>query len=255
MEQLQQKFSLCVQVVGDEGADNHHISGNHGYRKPESESWQPAGRTNRPHPHPNEEQMGAFRQDASNQQYAAHASADVTPTREELSDISAACNRLWNLDLNRLTPGRDYEIDCGEGKKSYSREDMTGNSLFRFLDPNVFKRSTYARFYALLGNYHADESISEQLTPTAEQEQRAFLEEISRTAPMQYVLEYLAEKNILSSDMAEFKQRLHTLWFKFYGRGGTRNASSAFEHVFVGEITHEPQEEVSGFHNWIQVLI
>lgn len=77
------------------------------------------------------------------------------------------------------------------------------------------------------------------------------MEEISRTAPIQYLLRYLSEKRIVSGDMEELKQTLRTLWFKFYNRGGTREASSAFEHVFVGEIKRE--DEVSGFHNWIQV--
>lgn len=81
--------------------------------------------------------------------------------------------------------------------------------------------------------------------------QVAFLEEISRTAPIKYLLRYLAEKRIVSANMEEFKQTLRSLWFQFYNRGGTRNASSAFEHVFVGEIKREG--EVSGFHNWIQV--
>ena len=30
---------------------------------------------------------------------------NTTPTADELSDLSAACNRLWQLDVNRLTPG------------------------------------------------------------------------------------------------------------------------------------------------------
>ncbi|CAG8697060.1 13212_t:CDS:1, partial [Acaulospora colombiana] len=29
------------------------------------------------------------------------------PTQEELSDISAAINKLWDLDYNRLKPGVD----------------------------------------------------------------------------------------------------------------------------------------------------
>ena len=64
-------------------------------------------------------------------------------------------------------------------------------------------------------------------------------------------MRHLAEKRIVSGNMEEFKQTLRSLWFRFYNRGGTQNASSAFEHVFVGEIKLEG--EVSGFHNWIQV--
>ncbi|CAK9205235.1 unnamed protein product [Sphagnum jensenii] len=66
----------------------------------------------------------------------------------------------------------------------------------------VFKLPTYAHFYALLDNYRADEDMEEQLTAADEQEQVAFIEEISRTAPIQYV---------------------------------------PFEHVFVGEIKQQAE--------------
>ena len=245
-------FLACLQVVGDQEDDDNQG----GRRRQEtSESWQPAAtggrKQHRPHPHPSEQQAGWFRQEASGQHYADHTSANVEPTDEELNDLSVACNRLWELDLNRLTPGQDYKIDCGEGKKLYNREDMSGDSLFQYLDQGVFQRPTYARFYNLLDNYHADESSREQLTSAEQQEQAAFIEEISRTAPIKYLLKYLAAKRILPGSMEQFKEALQTLWFKFYGRGGTRDASSAFEHVFVGEIKRT--SEVSGFHNWIQV--
>jgi poly(U)-specific endoribonuclease len=47
---------------------------------------------------------------------------------------------------------------------------------------------------------------------------------------------------------------LTSLWFDLYGRGGNSSCSSAFEHVFVGEIKGRGQgeSEASGFHNWIQ---
>ncbi len=208
-----------------------------------------------PHSYPDGQQQQHFKQHASHQQYAMHVSTDVEPTQEELRDFSSACRRLWDLDLNRWTPGQDYELDCGEEQKVYYyREDMSGgSSLLRFLHQEVFKLPTYAHFYALLDNYRADEDMEEQLTAADEQEQVAFIEEISRTAPIQYVRKYLAEKNILTESEEEFKRQLQNLWFRFYNREGTWDSSSAFEHVFVGEI--KQQAEVSGFHNWIQVPI
>jgi poly(U)-specific endoribonuclease len=48
---------------------------------------------------------------------------------------------------------------------------------------------------------------------------------------------------------------LTSLWFDLCGRGGCSSSSSAFEHVFVGEIKGQRQgeNEVSGFQNWIEV--
>ena len=32
-------------------------------------------------------------------------------SREELSDLSLACQKVWDLDGNRLEPGQHYNID------------------------------------------------------------------------------------------------------------------------------------------------
>jgi hypothetical protein len=32
-------------------------------------------------------------------------------SREELSDLSLACQKVWDLDGNRLEPGQHYDID------------------------------------------------------------------------------------------------------------------------------------------------
>ncbi|KNC73767.1 hypothetical protein SARC_13675 [Sphaeroforma arctica JP610] len=55
-----------------------------------------------------------------NTQTHAHeqvSSENVVPTADELGDLSAACNRLWGLDINRLLPGSEYKINVQGGKK------------------------------------------------------------------------------------------------------------------------------------------
>lgn len=196
-----------------------------------------------------------YKRPASEQEYSDNVQigSDIEPTRDELSDLSVACGKLWDLDLNRLVPGRDYRIDCGEGKKVYGRDDMAEGSLFSWLSENVLRRPTYSRFCSLLDNYNPNEGSKEVVTAEERQEQVAFVEEISRTAPIKYLHRYLALKGVVSDDYEEFKRMLVNLWFELYGRGGTRGSSSAFEHVFVGEIKQRGEEEVSGFHNWLQV--
>ena len=44
---------------------------------------------------------------------------DVEPKAEELADLSAACSRMWELDVERLTPGHDYQLNLQHGKKPY----------------------------------------------------------------------------------------------------------------------------------------
>ncbi|POO03115.1 Endoribonuclease XendoU [Trema orientale] len=179
----------------------------------------------------------------------------IEPTEEELSDLSQACNKLWELDANRLIPGKDYEIDCGEGKKVFQKEDMAGGSLFNWLNEDIFRRPTFSRFCSLLDNYNPNAGCKEVVTSEERQEQAAFIEEISRTAPIRYLHKYLSSKGIVSENYQDFKRTLTSLWFDLYGRGGTSGSSSAFEHVFVGEVKQRSEQEISGFHNWLQFYL
>jgi hypothetical protein len=43
--------------------------------------------------------------------YLKRLKVSVRPTEEELNDLSSACSRLWELDLDRLVPNVDYGID------------------------------------------------------------------------------------------------------------------------------------------------
>ena len=178
----------------------------------------------------------------------------MEPTREELNSLSKARSRLWELDMNRLVSGKDYSIDCGEGKKVYQKGDMASESLFSWLGDDVLRKPTYSRFCALLDNYNPHQGYKEVVTQQDKHEEVAFIEEIARTAPIKYLHRYLVQKGEVSQDYEDFKRMLASLWFDLYGTGGNSNCSSAFEHVFVGEIKGRGQgeNEVSGFHNWIQ---
>lgn len=70
----------------------------------------------------------------------------MEPSQDELNDISQAYNKLWELDYNRLTPGNDYEIDCGEGKKTYQKQDMAECNLFTWLSEDVLKNLQFLDF-------------------------------------------------------------------------------------------------------------
>ncbi|ERN15491.1 hypothetical protein AMTRI_Chr03g145590 [Amborella trichopoda] len=190
----------------------------------------------------------------SHHEYGTGYTVDTNPSKEELSDLSKACNRLWELDLNRLEPGKDYKIDCGEGKKVYQKEDMAQSKLFTWLNPDIFKQPTYFRFRLLLDNYNPNEGCKEVVTSQERQEQAAFIEEISSTAPIKYLHQYLVHLGIAPESYEDFKGMLVHLWFDLYNRGGA-SSSSAFEHVFVGEIKNKTENEVSGFHNWIQFYL
>lgn len=132
---------------------------------------------------------------------------------------------------------------------------MAEGSLFSWLSEDVFRRPTISRFCSLLDNYNPFQGHQEVVSSEEKQEQVAFIEEISRTAPIIYLYKYLSAKGIVSGDYQNFKRMIISLWFDLCGRGGTYGCSSAFEHVFVGEIKQREEQEVSGFHNWLQVCV
>ena len=39
------------------------------------------------------------------------AGMSAQPSTEELNSLSLACSRLWQLDVNRAQPGRDYQLN------------------------------------------------------------------------------------------------------------------------------------------------
>ncbi|XP_057511905.1 uncharacterized protein LOC130794033 [Actinidia eriantha] len=245
----------------NEDSGRHDYNKGHWNRNDDEENndgWQTVGQ--KPPKQPHKVQMNnwnEYKLPSSEQEYSDDVEPDVNlePSEEELADLSRACNKLWELDLNRLVPGKDYEIDCGEGKKVYQKEDMAQGSLFSWLSKDIFRKPTFSRFCSLLDNYNPHEGHKEQVTSQELQEQAAFVEEISRTAPIKYLHKYLSSKGIVLGNYQDFKRMMTSLWFDLYGRGGTSSCSSAFEHVFVGEIKDRGEQEVSGFHNWLQFYL
>lgn len=176
-----------------------------------------------------------------------------TPTQHELENISAAVNRLWDLDENRLEPGVHYSINLQGHKKVYQKDtDAANESLFDFVNKDhFFKSPTYATFYRLLDNYEKTTGKQEVVTNEEVQENRQFIDQIMETKPIRYLRKYLATKGKAPKDKIAFKKELYRIWFSLYRRG-TRNDSCGFEHVFVGEVK---QGKVIGFHNWIQLFV
>jgi len=180
------------------------------------------------------------------------ASQVVLPTGLELASVAAGCQKLWELDEDRrLIPFVDYEIDLQQGKKSYQTGDYAPGPLFKMLSPTVLQRPTYKAFYDLLDNYEREAGVAETVTKEEKEENKLFINLVMETRPMKYCHAYLAHHRKVPRDEAGFKQWLHTEWFGLYRRE-SRNDSSGFEHVFVGE---ERDGKVMGMHNWLQIYL
>ncbi|XP_063967839.1 poly(U)-specific endoribonuclease-B-like isoform X2 [Lytechinus pictus] len=181
---------------------------------------------------------------------AGKGSQEFTPDAE----LSAICNKLWELDENRLEPGVDYEIDL-QGYTSYGNKvDQARDPLFSRVDEGVLQKPTFKAFISLLDNYTSETGVSEWVTSEEIKENQIFIDRIMETKVMQLAYKVLLKKGKISGTVRDFKHDLYDLWFKLYKRtrGREKADSSGFEHVFVGETKNK---EVIGFHNWIQFYL
>ncbi|ORX60918.1 hypothetical protein BCR36DRAFT_3727 [Piromyces finnis] len=110
---------------------------------------------------------------------------------------------------------------------------------------------TIKLFNDLLDNYTPELGVSETINQKEKKEINKFIDSICETTPMKYCFNYLVSKNEISDDLSEFKNELYNIWFRGYYRKAV-NDTSAFEHVFVGEVK-ENNDGVIGFHNWITI--
>ena len=69
------------------------------------------------------------------------------------SDDERALSYRWDLDHNRLKPGKDYVLNVGGGKTIWERGDAAEERLFERVEEEVFSRDTYRAFMQLLDNY------------------------------------------------------------------------------------------------------
>jgi hypothetical protein len=81
------------------------------------------------------------------------ALTDLFTIAFELENLSAACDRLWHLDKNRLEPGVHYELNLQHGKTAWQHGDVAADPLFSFVDQSIFERPTFHLFFQLLDNY------------------------------------------------------------------------------------------------------
>jgi poly(U)-specific endoribonuclease len=178
----------------------------------------------------------------------------IEPNSEELENVAVAANHLWTLDINRLTPNVEYDIDLQQGKSFHQAGDAASDPLFARVDEAVLnERSTFSTFIALLDNFTASAGQAEVVTAEERREVSTFLHAIMHTPVMQYCHQYcLATGKTTAADPEGFIALLNQLWFELYSRQGGKLDSSGFEHVFVGEIKNN---EVTGMHNWIRIYM
>ncbi|KAF5402388.1 PolyU-specific endoribonuclease-B [Paragonimus heterotremus] len=178
-----------------------------------------------------------------------NTSTDSAQTSEK--EVAKFIEHLWRMDKTLINPTATYELDFQNALHGTSDGiDEASSPLFRRFNKTLLLKTvkTIPAFINLLDNYHSRTGIRETVTPEEVQEIEQFLDRIMETQVIQETWKFLERKGLPIESPEEFRQLLHTLWFKTYKRKRPGD-SSAFEHVFVGE---RKGLEVSGFHNWIQ---
>lgn len=112
----------------------------------------------------------------------------------------------------------------------------------------VKQTPTVSHLIALYDNYDPDTSHSEVITTGERKEESDFLDAVLNTQVMSYTNSFLKQKGFTQGTKQSLKDLLNRIWFTVYSRGQRKMGSSAFEHIFVGEIK---REEISGLHNWL----
>ncbi|KAM9581422.1 poly(U)-specific endoribonuclease-B-like [Guaruba guarouba] len=170
-------------------------------------------------------------------------------------ELSTLFNEMWDMDVNRLMPGKDYTIDL-QGKASAAQQgDGAARRLFHNVNEERLKSiKTFATFISLLDNYETSTGVAEVVTPEETAENNRFLDAILATKVMKLAHEYLLKKNLAKPNLADFKHQLYDIWFQLYTRKGEDSPDSCgFEHVFVGETRRGKQ--ILGLHNWVQFYL
>ncbi|NWH55502.1 ENDUA protein, partial [Fregata magnificens] len=175
-------------------------------------------------------------------------------------ELSKLFNEMWDMDVNRFMPGKDYTIDV-QGRAGATQQgdsavqDRAPRHLFHNVNEERLKSiKTFATFISLLDNYETSTGVAEVVTPEEIVENNCFLDAILETEVMKLAHEYLCKKNLAKPNLADFKYQLYDIWFQLYARKeGGRPDSCGFEHVFVGETRRG--KKILGLHNWVQFYL
>lgn len=185
-----------------------------------------------------------------------HNAVSAATVPYEDKGLTNFVEQLWDLDVNRLKPSVDYDLDLqGRVRSRNDGHDNAVDPLFAYVDPSVFQRPTYKAFVALLDNYVRATGIPEIVTPQEEKEAQHFIDVVFGTKVMQLAYKFLKDKGKANNDEVKFKHEVYNMWFTLYRRSQeTRKYdSSGFEHVFIGETRND--RGVIGFHNWVQFYL
>lgn len=181
-----------------------------------------------------------------NRYYFFHNSKFM-PTVDEFNDISAMMAKLWQLDSNKFIINRDVRLNIQGKTNKYNTVDESPYPLFDYANLEKFKTPTYKYFLKISKYFSREIGISEADTEFKHAQIMKFINTMCNTRIFLYLFYFLLEKKVIDNFL-DFPNYMYKLWFGQISKK-SQNDSSAFEHVFIGEMS---DQKILGFHNWIQ---
>ncbi|XP_055356610.1 vacuolar protein sorting-associated protein 52 homolog [Paramacrobiotus metropolitanus] len=176
------------------------------------------------------------------------------PPRVQPRDYTAIMEKLWDMDEN----GMNYQtmvLDIQNRTLYNATTDVAPRKLFKSVNETfVFRSDVAKKFRHLLDNYNEQGGVADTHTAAEKKEMDDFLEALCQTDIIKETRKWLYDQGKPFATMELLKAHLKEVWFTLYPRSknmthGVRD-SSAFEHVFLGEIKRS-QRVIGGLHNWI----
>jgi poly(U)-specific endoribonuclease len=183
----------------------------------------------------------------------AFNSAIASSPKGIISDV-ALNNFIQELrasDYDRAAPDQ-LTLDFQRYADNRNLTDQANRKLFSYVSTDLLSKPLYKKFLVLLDNYTPSTGQREYETQEERREIDAFLDEVLKTAVFNKTYDFLRNHGHSSTwSHRHFKDSLKNLWFDYYSRMRGVQDTSAFEHVFVGEVL-ERNREIGGMHNWLR---
>ncbi|KAK9499928.1 hypothetical protein O3M35_002864 [Rhynocoris fuscipes] len=160
-------------------------------------------------------------------------------------ELKKFCEKLLESDKNNVANFITLNL---QGKSKFDdNSDVSPNKLMT-VAPGAYKPLTISKVLPLYDNYDADSTHAEEVTKVKKDEEAALLDAFLATDVMIQAKNLLQTKEIAPKNDKDFRNFISDLWFTTFSRGGRKKGSSAFEHIFLGELK---KGDISGLHSWI----
>lgn len=133
----------------------------------------------------------------------------------------------------------------------FTGQNPSKNKLFAKVNEELLKKGSFAKLLCLRKHFNPETGVSESNSPEKTKAVDDFYNTVWESEPFKALFAFLkAKKHPWAISPNMLKANVKQIWFDAYSRAKGRMDSSAFEHVFFGEIK---DGIVSGMHNWVSL--